>query len=382
MADGVYARGDGTWRIAYDAPRGPDGKRKQLFKTFRGTKKEALAERRRILREIDTKTYIEPTKLTVGEYLERWLSDYSKPKNSGKTHERYQEIVTRHLTPALGATPLDKLHPLQIQRYYSHALESGRLNGAGGLAALTVVHHHRILHKALGQAVRWRLLPHNPCAAVEPPRPKHREKGVLDDDQIALLLRTARQGDYYIPILLAVSTGMRRGEVCALRWQDIDLDAGKLTVSQSLEQTIGKVTFKAPKTARGRRVIDLPSWVVKELLRHKGEQAQRRLFVGPAYQDNGLIVARPDGSPMLPHGLTAAFRKLARGLGLSISLHDLRHTHASQLMREGVHIKVVSERLGHSKVGFTLDTYSHLLPTQQEDAARRIDAVLRRAMGE
>jgi integrase len=204
----------------------------------------------------------------------------------------------------------------------------------------------------------------------------------LDETQTARLLSAARGTRLYVPIVLAIGTGMRRGEILAVRWRDADLVKGTLSVTQSLEQTAGNLRFKAPKTAKGRRVIALPSLVVDELVRHKGEQAQQRLLLGPGYQDCGLVVARADGSPVKPDRFTQEFLDLIRNHNLPrVRFHDLRHSHASQLFKQGVHPKIVSERLGHSTIGITLDTYSHLLPGMQEEAAERFDVALRAAMG-
>ena len=181
-----------------------------------------------------------------------------------------------------------------------------------------------------------------------------------------------------MPILLAVTTGMRRGEILALRWKDVDLDAGTLAVQQTLEQTRKGLSFKAPKTARSRRTISLPSLTVEALRRHKVHQAEDRLSspgIGRAEID--LVSSLRDGSPSSPRALTQEFKRLAKKLGFAVRFHDLRHTHISHLLAEGVHPKVASERAGHASVAITLDTYSHVLPGLQEDAAARIDAALR-----
>ena len=178
-----------------------------------------------------------------------------------------------------------------------------------------------------------------------------------------------------------MTTGLRRGELLGLRWQDVDLDGGKLAVRQSLEQTkAGGLAFKQPKTQKGRRVVTLPPIAVEALRRHRADQARERLLLGPAYEDHGLVLAQADGRPVNPEDVTRAFKRLARKAGVRpLSLHKLRHTHATLLLGANVHPKVVSERLGHATVGITLDTYSHVLPHLQEEAARKIDALLARS---
>lgn len=378
----IRKRGKTSWSIAVFLGRGLDGKPKYKWHTFRGSKRQAEEERARLVSQVTSGGYIEPTRMTVAEYLERWLDDYARTNVSPKTFERYAEIIHKHLVDALGRQPLAKLHPLRIQAYYSAALKTGRRDGKGGLSPLTVLHHHRVLKDALKQAVRWRLIAVSPADAVQPPRPSDREMTVLDEKQTAALLAGAETTSLYVPIMLAVTTGMRRGEILAVRWKDVDLDAGTLAVSQSLEQTKeGGLRFKQPKTKRGRRVVALPSLAVQALRSHKAQQAKLRLQLGAAYQDHDLVCAQPDGKPFAPGAVTAGFKRLIAKLKLPpVRLHDLRHTHASQLLRQGVHPKVVSERLGHATIGITLDTYSHVMPGMQEDAARRIDDALSTAL--
>lgn len=381
MKGSMTQRAPGSWTMRFDLGIAPDGKRKQKTVTFRGTKREAEREMTRLLNEFHNGTLVEPGRLTVGEYLRRWLTDYARGNVGVKTYERYAEIVEKHLIPALGHHPLAKLQPLQIQAYYTQALENGRRDGRGGLSAQTVLHHHRLLHAALKQAVKWQLLARNPTEAVEPPRPVHLEMQVLDEEGVVSLLAAAQGSRLYVPCLLAVGTGLRLGEILALRWEDLDLKAGTLSVRQALEQTKAGLAFKQPKTAKSRRVVALPSLLIEGLVRHKGEQAQKRLLLGPAYQEHGLVNAQDDGQPWSVKVISKAFEHLAQKAGVpQIRFHDLRHSHASQLLKQGVQLKVVSERLGHARSSTTMDIYSHVLPGMQEEAARRMDAALRAAM--
>lgn len=371
----------GIWKIRFDGPD-RNGHRQQKQITFKGTKRAAERELARLETEVHAGAYLAPARETVTDYLERWLDAYAKTNTTARTCERYASIIRCHLIPALGQLPLAKLEPLHIQAYYSEALEKGRRNGQGGLSAKTVLHHHRVLREALKHAVKWRLLAANPADATEPPRPRPHEVRVLTEAEITRLLEVARSTPLSFPILLALGTGLRRGEILALRWEDIDMKRGTLAVRQSLEETRDGVRFKVPKTKKSRRVVALPTTLVEALVRHKGEQAKLRLMMGPGYQDHGLVVARVDGTPVRPNYVTQAFTKLTRRHNLSgVRFHDLRHTHATELLRQGIHPKVVSERLGHATIGMTLDVYSHVLPDMQEEAARRIDGALRAAMG-
>jgi integrase len=276
--------------------------------------------------------------------------------------------------------PLAKLAPVHIQGFYSDALTSGRLDGKGGLSPQTVVHFDRVLHLALKRARSLRLIAVNPAEDVERPQVERREMQTLDDDQGAQLLAAAATTRLYVPIVLAVATGLRRGELLALRWQDIDLKMGVVQVVRSLEQTNEGLRFKAPKTNRSRRPVVLPASVIDVLRDHKTRQAEERLLLGQGKCE--LVFTRVDGRPIAPDTFTSWVARVAKRAGVAhiMPVHGLRHTHITNLLRANVHPKVASERAGHSSVGFTLDRYSHVIPSLQEDAALRIDAALRKTL--
>jgi integrase len=377
----IYKRGERKWALVIDLPRDPSGKRRQKWHTVEGTKKEAERELTRLLHEMNTGGYVEPSKETVAQYLERWIKEYAKPSTSAKTCEDYEGLIRRQIAPALGHYPLDKLQPLHIQGAYREWGERGRKDGTGGLSAKTIRHCHTLLKEALEQAVRWQIISRNPVAVVPPPRLARTERPTLDAEGIGRVVAVAAGTKLHVPILLAVATGLRRGEILALRWQDVDLDAGVLFVNQSLEHTTGSLRFKTPKTSKSRRPVTLPAFLVEALVRHRAEQAEHRLLVGPSYQNHHLVVARDDGLPLHPDGFTHGFAKLVARAGVQkVRFHDLRHSHATQLLKGGVHPKVVSERLGHSGIGITLDLYSHVVPGMQEEVARQLDAALRSAV--
>ncbi len=225
MRGSIQRRGKGSWRLVFDLERDHRGKRRQRVVTFRGNKRDAERELSRLISAYENSGFVEPHRLTVAEYLDRWLED-SALRTSAKTHERYAEICRKHLFPALGGLTLTKLSPMHIQAYYAEALRDGRRDGKGGLSPRTVLHHHRILRQALQQAVRWRLLSVNPADAVTPPKAARREIPVLDENQIATLIEHVEGKPIHIAVMLALTTGMRRGEILGLRWSDIDLDHG------------------------------------------------------------------------------------------------------------------------------------------------------------
>lgn len=374
-------RGKGSWELKFDLGRDPlTGKRITKYRSVKGTRKDAQKELRRLLSEADTGQFIDPAKITVADYMGRWLT-HAGTTVSAKTLERYREIVDCHIVPRIGAVQLAKLKPLHVQTFYADLLREGRRDGKGGLSARTVHHIHRLLSNALRQAVKWEMLPRNPAAAVEAPTPEHREIEVLDDAQVATLLRTMKGTRHYTPTLVAATTGLRRGELLGLRWQDVDLKAGTLAVRQSLEQTKAGLRFKAPKTKRSARTITLPLVTVEALRAHWKEQAQERLMLGKDYHDSGLVFRQVDGHAIVPERFSKSFAHFVRQADIPpVSLHAIRHTHLSQLLRSGVHPKVASERAGHASVAITLDIYSHVIPGLQEDAATRVDAAMRAAL--
>lgn len=382
MRGSIKKRGNNSWRLTFDLERDHTGKRRQKTFTVRGTKKEAEAELSRRLAEFENGGFADPGNIKLSEYLDRWLN-HVETKTSAKTHERYSEIVRLAISPALGSIRLEKLNPLQIQTFYREALSSGHAKRGTGLSARTVLHYHRILFSALKQAVRWRLLSNNPADAVEPPVPEQKEMMALDEDQTATLIEQAKGHALYIPVLLAVTTGMRRGEVLALRWSDVDLDRTTLSVTQTLEKTRqGGLRFKQPKTKRSRRSISLPSMLVDVLRKHRAGQAELYLSLGVGWKEQGLVCSKLAGEPINPNTLTSGFASLVKTLDIPrVRFHDLRHTHATHLLKEGVHPKVAQERLGHATIAVTLDLYSHVMPGMQENAALKVDTALRAALG-
>jgi len=380
MKGHIRERSPGCWAIILDQRDQATGKRKRKWHSFRGTKRQAQDERTRLMSEIQRGVYVEPSKVTIAEFLDRWLTDV-KGRVSPKTFERYEQVCKKNIAPLLGGTVLSKLKPTQISEAYAQALASGRRKGVGGLSARTVRHIHVILKGALQQAVKWDLLARNPAAAVDPPKPSNRLMQVYDLAQTADLIEAVRGHRVFVPVLMAVLCGMRRGEIAALRWGSVHLDAAQLAIVQSAEQTKAGVRYKEPKSGRAR-TIALSVTIVNELRSHRVAQAQELLKVGRRLGDNDFVVAQADGSPLRPHSLgqewvrfLAGHRSLPR-----IRFHDLRHAHATHLLASGVHPKIASERLGHSKVGITLDLYSHVMPNMQADAAALVDVAMATAV--
>ena len=297
-----------------------------------------------------------------------------------RTHERYAELVRYHLVPLFGGLALAKLQPSHISAAYAKALASGRRDGTGGLSPRTTHHLHRVLRQALQQALRWQLLARNPADLVRPPKVEREQMQTLDADETIALIETARGTDMLVPILLGALCGLRRGEATALRWRSVDLDAGTLAVVASTEQTKQGIREKETKSGKGRSLV-LPAILREELRAHRLNQTQALLQVGVRLTGDHHVVARADGQPLQPRSLTHAFVKFIRRHNLPrVRLHDLRHSHATHMLREGVHPKIAQERLGHSSVSVTIDLYSHVLPGMQAEAVSRVDAAMQDAL--
>ena len=379
MKGHVVERSPGKWAIVLDI-YGEDGKRRRKWHTFHTTsKRKAEEECARLVASMTGGTYIEPTKQTVAEFLEEWLS-FIRPSVAPKTWERYAELCRKTITPQIGTVTLSKLRTDRIDAGLSKMLSAGRSDATGGLSPRTVGHARRVLIKALGQAVVWGRLLSNPASATTPPKVGRSKMTAYDATQTAVLLSVMRPTRMFVPVLLAVMCGLRRGEIAALRWGAIDLDGKNLAVVESAEQTAEGVEYKEPKSGRARTVA-LSGTVVAELRAHRIRQAEELLRLGLRPDASAFVVAQADGSPLQPRSITHEWvRLLAKAPLPRIRFHDLRHSHASQMLAAGVHPKIASERLGHSTIAITLDLYSHVMPGVQADAAEQVDAAIRRAV--
>ena len=379
MKGHIKQRSAGHFAIVLDTRDPQTGKRRRKWISFSGTLRGARIECARLVTEMKSGAYVDATRETIAAFLNRWI-EHMQGQVSPRSLERYAELCRNNIAPLLGAIPLTKLQPANISQAYAKALASGRRDGTGGLSPLTVHHMHRVLREALQQAVRWQLLARNPVDAVRPPKVERKQMQTLDAEATVVLMEAARGTNLFMPILLGVLCGLRRGEITALRWRSIDLDRGQLSVTASTEQTNRGIREKETKSGKSRTVA-LPSLIVDELRRHRVAQAEGLLAAGVRLTDDHHVVAREDGQPVQPRSLTHAFVKFVRGHGLApIRLHDLRHSHATHMLASGVHPKIAQERLGHSSVSVTIDLYSHVLPGMQAEAVSRVDAVLRDAL--
>ncbi len=357
-----------------------NNKYKYHFETVKSDSKRIAAKRlREIQNEIDKGVFVEPSKLTLKYYLEQWLNDYCKPNLSPKSVESYEYLINTHIIPKIGQIPLTALKSQQIQHFESQKLLSGRSDGNGGLSNRTVQYIHSTLHKSLKMAVKQHLLILNPMDGVEFPKVKRHEFKTMNEDDINKFLEAIKTSEYYPLFFTDLFSGMRRSELLALRWGDIDLLGMTASVNRTLQYSKGEIIFRSPKTAKSRRLIALTPANCTVLRDHKAKQEQLRQSLGlPPLSGNDLVFSHFDGKPYLPNSITHTWIKLIRHNGFSgIRLHDARHSHASILLKQGVHPKIVQERLGHATIATTLDLYSHVAPGLQAAAAAKFDDILK-----
>ena len=357
----IRKRGN-RWNIVVDAGVHPEtGRGRQKWYSAR-TKR--LAERLlvEVLSELNKGSPApEPAKMRLGEYLRLWLRDYVEDGVRARTGDGYRTIVNRHLIPKLGGVRLGELTAAHIREYQAKALREGRVDGRGGLSAQTVKHHRTVLSETLNQAVTWGLVSRNVAQAVKAPRVRRHEPRFLTMDEIERVLSAARDTRYHTAIHLALYSGLRRSEICGLRWQDVDLETGELSVAQVMVR-IGNgrgIVIEEPKNDFSRRSIRLSEAPIRVLRERKAEAGPEDLIMN-----------------LSPDALSWGLVKVAKSAGFEVSLHDLRHTHASLLIRAGVPMKVVQERLGHASILTTMDLYAHIMPGMQQDAAQKLGDAL------
>lgn len=361
-------------RLDLDAINGGRCQRRVTFDRSIKTKKAAEVELARILTEIHTGDFVAPANLSVRTLLvEHWLP-HARTNVAGKTFQRYAEVVEKKLIPAFGGVQVSKLQPGQVQQAYDAWINAG-------LSPQTVKHHHAVLRNALRYAVRMGLVNHDVTQRVKPPAGSSPEMTALDESQSLVLLGMSKGKDIETLVTVALFSGLRRGELLALRWCDVDFADETLHVRQALEETRGEkqpgkqyrttvLQFKEPKTRKSRRAVALDAATIRMLKRQRAQQNAHRLAFGEAYRaDLDLVFCAEDGSPFKPDTITKRFASLVKAAPIPhLRFHDLRHSHATQLLRAGVHFKIVSERLGHASVAITLDRYSHVLPGMDRQA--------------
>jgi integrase len=366
--EGTMARRkDGRWMGRYTVYTAKGPRQRAVYGR---TRQEAAEKLTRAIADRDGGLTFDAGTLTVTEYLDRWLTDAVQDTVRQRTYERYEQIARVHIKPALGRLKLKSLTTTHVRGLYREKLDAG-------LAPRTVQYIHTTLHKALKDAVADGLIPRNVAKGIKAPRPRKQEINALAADQAHGFLSAARGDRFEALYVVALHCGLREGELLGLRWEDVDLAAGTLSVRRTLSQARIGHMFEAPKNGNGRNVR-LTSGAVEALKRHRAGQNGEQIRMGSLWQDHGLVFPSQQGTTMNASNLTArSFKSLLKRAGLpDIRLHDLRHTCATLLLSEGVHPKFVQELLGHANISITLDTYSHVLPSMGDQTVAAMERVL------
>ena len=360
----IYQRQDGRWVARVSLGYGADGKRTR--KTVYGkTKREAQEKLSKLQSQKLDGSLLNVENITFGECLDRWLNDSARLTVAPSTYHRYSVAVRVHVKPALGSIQLAKLSAAHIQNAYSQMDEAGK-------PAATREYCHSMIRRALNVAVKWRLIPFNPCAGVDAPRVERKEIEPLSAEHALKLLETSKSHRLHAVFVVSIGTGMRQGEVFGLQWENVDLENGVIAVRHNLEEIQGRLRLKTPKSKSGKRSIELPKTVVSALWDHRARMMTEG-FAGGSY-----VFVDVNGNPLRKSNFDRQVWKPIRKAAEipEVRWHDQRHTHATMLLEQGVHPKVVQERLGHSSIRLTLDTYSHVMPSLQKDAAEKLDRLL------
>jgi integrase len=365
----IFKRKDGRWVaelfVGFDQETG----KKQTLRWYADTRKQVADDLTVTLRDRLQGLMSKPGRRTVGQFLDAWMRDVVKNNVRPATYQTYRSVL-KHAAP-IRDVPLSKLTPQHVQRLYADTLAAGL-----GRTAQTL---HAVLHRALGQGVKWGVIPRNVTEAVERPKVETKEFHALTKEEADRLLKAAEGDRLYALYVLAVACGLRFGELLGLRWEDIDLGAGRLTVNHQLQGTEdGRPVLTAPKTAKSRRTITLPGTALAALRKHRSRQLEERLRLGEVWQDYGLVFCSEVGTALRESNVrNRHFRPLLERARLPrITFHGLRHTCATLLLGQGVHPKLVQEMLGHSSISMTLDLYSHVSPPMMDEVAAKMDSIL------
>jgi integrase len=355
MSNGsMRQRSPGSWELKYEAGTDPvTGKRRTRFKTVKGNKRDAQRELRKLLHQVDEGIDADPGKLTLGQYLDQWLAGH-RATVSPRTVERYAEHIEKHIKPAIGGLALAKVTTLRLNAFYAEKLATGRLDGQGGLSAQTVRHLDRLMHTALRDAVRSRLIAINPVDEAKRPKVERKAKATLSNEEFTALLDRAAGGRLYTPILIILATGLRRSELLALHWRNVDLEVAAIFVVESVEETAAGLRIKDVKTASSRRRVDLPSFAVEALRDYATRQKEEHLALGIGWSPDSLVFDNGLGEIRRPRNFTKEVTRIP---------------------------KVAQVRAGHSSIAVTMDVYSHATASLQRDATERMQTAFENIQG-
>ncbi len=371
-----FRKSDGKWVGSITL----ENRKRKVF--YGKTRKEVQEKLKAALHEQQQGTLVKSSSQTVAQFLADWLENVHRRRVRPRTYERYSEVINLHLIPALGHYQLQKLTAQHVQAFYTKKEDEG-------LASTTIHYYHSVLHNALNVAVKWGLIAKNVCDLVTPPRKERFDIKPLTEEQAQTFLTTVRGHKWEALFTLALATGMRRGELIGLKWQDINFKAGTLQVVRVLTRVPTKMPKREhvyveaePKTEKSRRSVLIAPFALEALKEHRVRQLAAKLKAGSNWQEHDYVFCTLHGTHLNPNHIVDEFKKLLKQAGLpNIRFHDLRHSAASLLLSLGIHPKVVQELLGHTQISITMDVYSHLLPGMQKDAMSKLDEALKRQEG-
>lgn len=359
---------DKSWQIVLDKGVDVNGKRIREYITYKGNKQQAKNELAKRISEYNSGSYIESSKMTVKMLIDQWLTVYGVPQLAPSTVRGYKVNFDKHTIPYIGHILVQKLTGVEIQNMYTQLSKTG-------LSPRSVHYVHTTLHEVLEYAYKTRLISLNPANFVSAPKQAKYKAEVYNTDEVTKLLSCAKGTDMEIPLMIDLETGLRRGELLALKWSDINWEARTLIVQRNLVCIDGEYKFGSPKTKSGNRKLLLSESLIEKLRQHRVKQTEIRLQLGATYQNNDLVCCRDDGNPYHTGSFSHKFANLLKKHGLKrIRLHDIRHTNATLMLENGIPAKIASERLGHSGIAITLDTYSHVSPIMQKDAVEKLSS--------
>jgi integrase len=382
MRGNITKRGRESWRLKFELPREPDGRRRYQVVTFRGKRRDAEKKLSELLTAVDKNTFVAPSRVSIGEHVAARIDQWEASGAIGaRTAERYRELLTGQIAPHLGNMIMQQLKPLDIEAWHRVLRTKGRKDGAGGVGAYTIRGAHRVLSKALRDAVRFDMAMRNVAGkeGQTAPRMEREEIEIVSAERIGDLLAGLKGRAIYCKAIVALFTGLRRGELLALRWSRVDLDNKVAKIQEALEETKAHgIRFKATKTKSGRRDIELPEVAIDALREYRRQQLEHRMALGLGkLRDDALVFPALDGGPQSPRSLSGDWRKAATKIGFGdVTLHALRHTHASMLIDAGIDVVRISRRLGHKSPNITLEIYSHLFTKRDSKSAAAINAAL------
>lgn len=362
--------GEVSWQVTVEGEKDPlTGERQRAYKTVRGTKKQAEAVKRKMIDEMENGGITKASTMKLGDWMLQWLALYL-PNIEATTRAGYKDRIEKRIIPILGSIPLKSLNTAHIQ---------GWVNGLKkeGLAPKTVKNAYLNLKAALDKAVVLKMLPYNPCVGVELPKLQKYRGDIYDKAEMENLLKVAEGTDMYLIAFLAVMVGFRRGELVALRWDDVDLKKGIIHVRHNMVIADGEKITKAPKSSAGVRDISIGPKVVSELRKARTEYLKNKLTHGRSFKDSGLVICKPDGTGYRPDSITQKWERFIQQNGLKpIRFHDLRHSCATAMIEAGVDPKTVQQRLGHADISVTMNIYAHSTKAVDRSAADKMDALM------